>query len=557
MVQQTPYHFIGLSYDGLHDSNVAYLTDKIEYAALEERFSREKKDGRPPRQALAYLLANFDIDPQRVRFACPILPPARSEAHWQRPGVDRQLMQYPERRDSQRFGLEYIRQFAAEPVFVGHHDAHAASAYYTSGFGGKTLVLVIDAGNFFDPWCVSFYEGRDGLLCCLHQSPDSRIADGYALVTAALGFRPLHHEGKITGLAAFGRYNPALLEQLVPLLADPELVYQITHWENVGSREQPPRLVVNRHIERLSSLLDEFSREDIAFAVQALTEQKTLALLKNYAGQYDSICLAGGLFANVALNYKIKQLGFDQIFIHPAMGDDGLALGAALWAKAEAEAGLLPVRLPNVYFGPRYGSTDLPALFNEYGLVFEEHAQIEPVIARLLHAGKIVARFAGRLEYGPRALGNRSILYRADDASVNYWLNDKLNRTEFMPFAPAVCDYQAGELFKNLAGCEYAASFMTITLDCTETMKQRAPGAVHVDGTARPQIVSRGFNPSFYDILDHYYRLTHGQSILINTSFNMHGEPIVLTPRDAIASFLRSGLDVLAIENFIVTSAPL
>lgn len=552
-----PQAYIGVSYDGLHDSNVAYFTDKIEFAVLEERFSRDKKDGRPPLHSLAYLFDNFQIEAECTRFVCPILPPARSRAAWMQNGVDRVLMQVEERLASQKFGLDFIQRWSANPIFVSHHDAHAASAYYTSGFQEKTLVLVVDAGNFFDPWCISLYEGANGKLTPLYRSPDSRIADGYALVTAALGFKPLHHEGKITGLAAYGRYNPELIERLSPLLADKTLVYKATRWEHVGSRRRPPRLTVTGEIRPLAALAERFSREDIAFAVQHLTEQKTLALLDGYVGRYHRLCLAGGLFANVTLNRKIKQTGFEQVFVHPAMGDDGLALGAILYARAQLENGLTPFSLSDVYFGPDYSTQNLPALFNSRGLNFEYHPHIEPVIAHYLNQGKIVARFNSRLEYGPRALGNRSILYRADDAGVNQWLNEKLNRTEFMPFAPAVCDYQAADLFKNVAGSEYTARFMTITLECTPQMKRQAPGAVHVDGTARPQLVSRHVNPSFYDILDQYCKLTAGRSILINTSFNMHGEPIVLTPEHAVESFLKSKLDILAIENFIVTAGPL
>ncbi|HEY8505779.1 MAG TPA: carbamoyltransferase C-terminal domain-containing protein, partial [Gemmataceae bacterium] len=161
-----------------------------------------------------------------------------------------------------------------------------------------------------------------------------------------------------------------------------------------------------------------------------------------------------------------------------------------------------------------------------------------------------VARFDGRMEYGPRALGNRSILYPAGDPEVNQWLNKQLGRTEFMPFAPAALAEEAGRLFANLSGCEKTAEFMTITFDCTAEMKRACPAAVHVDGTARPQLVRPETNPGFYRILKAYHART-GIPAVINTSFNMHEEPIVCTPADAVRAFLQGNIDYLAIGPFL------
>jgi carbamoyltransferase len=175
---------------------------------------------------------------------------------------------------------------------------------------------------------------------------------------------------------------------------------------------------------------------------------------------------------------------------------------------------------------------------------------VEREIGRRLAEGAVVARFNGRMEYGPRALGNRTIFYQATDPSVNYWMNDALKRTEFMPFAPIVMAEHAGQCFNNIEGAENTARFMTITFDCTEWMAKTCPGVVHVDNTARPQLVSERDNPSAYWILKEYYRLT-GIPCLINTSFNMHEEPIVCSPDDAIRAFKLGSLDYLAIGNWV------
>jgi len=167
-----------------------------------------------------------------------------------------------------------------------------------------------------------------------------------------------------------------------------------------------------------------------------------------------------------------------------------------------------------------------------------------------------VARFNGRMEFGPRSLGNRSILYHCADASVNDWLNKRLDRTEFMPFAPATLEDDVNRSFHGIAGAEHAAEFMTITFDCTDEFKSKCPAAVHVDGTARPQIVRAKTNPSFHRVLQHYRELT-GVGTLVNTSFNMHEEPIVCTPEDAVRSFVRGHLDYLAIGPYVVENPKL
>jgi len=162
-----------------------------------------------------------------------------------------------------------------------------------------------------------------------------------------------------------------------------------------------------------------------------------------------------------------------------------------------------------------------------------------------------VARFDVRMEYCPRALGNRSILYHAREPEVNQWLNQRLGRTEFMPFAPATLYEYRNDCYKNIDGADYAAQFMTVTFDCTDRMKRESPAAVHVDGTARPQLVTPTSNPSFHRIISEYHRLT-GIPSVINTSFNMHEEPIVCTPDDALRAFLQENLEYLAIGNFLV-----
>jgi carbamoyltransferase len=204
-----------------------------------------------------------------------------------------------------------------------------------------------------------------------------------------------------------------------------------------------------------------------------------------------------------------------------------------------------------VYYGPEFTERQIERALDATSLVYESPDHLAAEVARLLHRGWVVARFAGRLEYGPRALGNRSILYHGRDPKANNWLNRRLRRSEFMPFAPVTLWEDRHRYYRNLAGAEHAAEFMTITFDCTERMMAECPAAVHVDGTARPQLIQRDVNPGYYDVIAEYRKIT-GVSTMINTSFNMHEEPIVCTPADAVRAFLDGRLDALSIGPYLV-----
>jgi carbamoyltransferase len=547
--------YIGINYDGCHDSSVCYYTDKLIFSASEERFSRIKKDGRPPVNALAYLYDNFDINFDNTEFAFPILDAEMSHEAFYSLGKNDYfdwLPFYESSHKPRKNAVDYaFAQAKNPPRFVPHNRAHAASAYFLSGVSEPCLVITMDAGNFFDPYSITISEGRNGRLTLMEAIPDRSIAQNYLIVTGALGYKPLEHEGKITGLASYGTLNSELVSELEHTLALVEDI-ELTSWTNISSHDLVPRISMNDNVRIFDDILKKYEPKDIAYAIQYITEKRVISIVSRHKASYKHIALAGGLFANVTLNKKILDLGFDSIYIHPAMGDDGLALGAVLEAKAIDEGSLSPIRLPHAYAGPEFSAEDVQRLCEEYGFKFHLSDNIELEIASLLFDDNVVARFEGRCEYGPRALGNRSILYKADDSSVNQWLNERLRRTEFMPFAPIVREEDAELLFVNTKPARYTGQFMTITFECTETMKAKAPAAVHVDGTARPQFVTADNSPKVYKILDEYNKLSGGNSFLINTSFNMHGEPIVLTPADAFRSFDASDLDYLAINDYII-----
>ena len=239
------------------------------------------------------------------------------------------------------------------------------------------------------------------------------------------------------------------------------------------------------------------------------------------------------------------------------MSDAGLGVGSALFVYNEFRQSLgVGYKIQfysNMFFGPSFSSGDILKVLKKSNLIYYRSKNLEYDVAKLLSEGKVVARFLGKMEYGPRSLGHRSVLCAADNPDINNWINRRLRRTDFMPFAPATLAELADQYYINKKGDDYyhASKFMTITCDCTELMKEHSPAVVHVDGTARPQIVSEKDDKSFYEIIKHYYDIT-GIGSIINTSFNMHEEPIVCSPIEAINSFVDSRLDILAIGDFIV-----
>jgi carbamoyltransferase len=406
-------------------------------------------------------------------------------------------------------------------------------------------VLVVTADGVGDGVCHSIAEvDKDHRILRRHESMifDS-IAEIYAYVTHNLGFRSNRHEGKVTGLAAYGRPEATL-----------GIFRRVMGWD-------PERLELRSRLAwgrpgalQLRRMLDGCAREDVAAGLQRAVEEVMGGLVGAALVRYGKrrLCVAGGLFANVRLNQRLRELGaVEDLYVHPGMGDCGQGLGAALGLWADLEGSREPRLLRNVYLGPRYGDDAIESALRAHGVAYRRASDVHAEVAGLLARGCVVGRFAGRMEYGPRALGHRTIYCHAGDPAVNRWLNERLGRTEFMPFAPIVLAARAAELFEDYdPERSVAARFMTITYRATAKGLEQAPAAIHVDGTARPQTVTAEDNPDAYALLRAYEGLT-GLPALINTSFNMHEEPIVCTPEDAVRAFLEGRLDALAIGDFL------
>lgn len=455
---------------------------------------------------------------------------------------------------------------------VDHHLSHIASAFYPSGYTEAIVISQDGRGDFLSGSV--YMANASGLELVYKQSAASSLAQLYAGVTMFLGFTPLKHEGKITGLAAFGKPND-LTQKIVELFEikeSGELIRKeisLSRGTEISKVDQKKLKATAQEYMGFAKAGFEFqlwlkehsngmNREDVAYAIQEATEQ---VLLKSVSATIQylniekpiSICLAGGIFANVKLNQRIRESSkmVDNIFVQPAMGDEGLAVGAAYLHQVENNVTIDPLK--HVYFGNDYSDVEIEEELKKWSAsyIYKKYDSVEREIAARLADEKVVGRFNGAMEFGPRALGNRSILIHPTNKNINDIVNKRLKRTEFMPFAPSVLDYRAKDYFMGFDEKHLTADWMTITYDVYPEKVKEIDAVVHIDKTARPQIVKSETNASYYRILEEFNTLT-GIGCFVNTSFNMHEEPIVASPFDAMRAFDLGSVDCLAIGNFIV-----
>ena len=468
-------------------------------------------------------------------------------------------------------------------IRVEHHEAHRLSGLFLSGFliDSNTNIIAITCDGFGDGLSASVMDCKTKEILSRVELKHS-LALVYQFVTGALGFKEHQHEGKITGLAAFG--NPIYTRMFESNLLhfDKSIGAFVSVVENsVGQPED-----FNHNIHDFSGFLALKARayslvnwltqrgatkKDIAASVQAFVEEQFLSWLKHVLGDYKdavNIVLSGGLFANVKLNWEIyNSFSIKKLFVCPPMGDEGTCIGAAIKALILME-GLPALNLAGFAEDKIYcGCIDnlyclgYGEIVSQYGAELDEKGyavlpsvserDVKSLIVGVLAAQKIVCISRGPVEFGPRALGNHSILYDASLQETNLWLNNKLGRTEFMPFAPIVMDVFKEDLFCKTEGIEKTLKYMTIALPATEEFINNYKAALHIDNTARPQIVSRQDNPLVYFVLDEYYVQT-GKKALINTSFNLHEFPIVASDKVAIESFIKADLDLLVLKNCVI-----
>jgi len=432
--------------------------------------------------------------------------------------------------------------------FFDHHNSHAWSAFACSPFK-KALVFTMDARGDLKSASVSIADEKKGLKEITNNLSFDSLGFLYGQITHYIGFKPHRHEGKITGLAAYG--NPKKTKHIFEKLIrwdGKKIISNLGYYRPFFTNINPD----------LIKDLKKYSKEDIAAGLQYHCEQIVVKFIKYWIKKinkknYNYICLAGGLFANVKINQKIKEIkNVKNIFVFPHMGDGGLTIGAAsnLYFKLFKKS---KIKLKNVNFGPSYNDREIMKSLNKFKrkIYFKKYKNIANIVVDKLVEEKVVGFFQGRMEFGPRALGSRSILFHTKDKSVNDWLNTRLKRTEFMPFAPVTTEKLASSCFEEWNKFDLCSPFMTSTFKCKNNFINENPAVVHIDGTARPQVIKSSFNKIYYKVVNDYCRIT-GEKSLINTSFNQHEEPIVCTPEDAIRSLLLNNVDCLAVGNYLV-----
>ena len=558
-------------YDGVHEAGAALVVDgELVAACSEERFTRSKGQGGWPATAIDQCLAVGGVAPEdvdQVAFA-GLVNPNPVLRLWRRrqasfrlddgdfPGLSGSMRDrwmawsqfqspFPRMRSTDlpaRLSRRLLSRVLRRPLrcqgidapisLHDHHRCHAGSAWLTSGFD-PGLVVVCD--GLGDGLCTSVYTAQGGRLTCVNEQPfPHSYGILYATICGMFGFRPFRHEGKLVGLAGHG--DPDAVDVPFPFTGP------------VDQREFTWRLT-GRSFPEIRRL-QQHRREDVCAWLQRGVEDDVCGLIRHWLDRtgMSRVALSGGVFANVRLNQRISTMdGIEELFVFPHMGDGGLCAGAAL-----LQANARPQKLAHVFLGPTCSEAEMERSLRAAGLSFTRPNDLPDAIAAVLANGGFVGRSTGALEFGPRALGHRTLYAPAHPAELVDSLNAKLDRFDFMPFAPAVLTESVADWMDVPESVRHTAGFMTVAVDATERMKERCPAAVHVDGTARPQLANDDAHPDMSAVLRAYEART-GTPVLINTSFNRHEEPIVHAPAEAIAAFLKADLDALALGPFFVS----
>jgi len=548
-----------------HDSAAALLVDgELVAAAAEERFSRKKHTGCFPSGAIAYCLSeaglsmgdideiahSFDYEPIRTAYS---LDPISYQLYLE--VFSRESVLEQVHRHLNAFPVDRVKH-------VNHHQAHAATACFCSGWE-ECLVLVVDGMG--EAQSASVYHARQGKLekLCEISAKDS-IGILYSVVTLHLGFDFNADEYKIMGLAPYGdpeRFRP-FFEKAVELL--PDGMVRIPLLRMNKSRDERENYLATRkylaeHLIKPREPDAEITGDhrDVAAALQDCLDRVMLHICGTFGRRTGlrRLALAGGVALNCTANGKLVESGmFDDIFVQPAAADDGSALGAAIFRSAQRGA-IRNVHMPVPFYGPSYSQGKIEEALCEFSdridvVRYSGLACASDEAARLIADGRVLAWYRGRMEFGPRALGHRSIL--ADPG--HHEMRDRINsmvkmREAFRPFAPAVTLRQAHQWFEVAPGAEFP--YMITTVNVREEHRAKLPAVTHVNGSARLQTVSSSDNGEFHTLLEAVGKTT-GREMVLNTSFNVKGQPIVNTPQEALATFLNTGIEFLFLENTLV-----
>lgn len=553
---------LGINFSFMHDSSACITRDgEMVFAVAEERLSRIKHHTGFPYRSVRACLDFAGASATDLDFVCFSWPRSgRATRHEIRCMLKGEFEpSFVNVTSMMRRYVSSVRQGHGEKTFtnafgptraqfrfIPHHLSHAISAYSYSGFE-DSAVLVIDGRGAWE--ATSLWHGCKGSLENVWTIPwPNSLGLFYAQFTSYLGFTPNSDEWKVMGLAPYGEPGVNLREFLRPD-SDP---YQVANRLLLG-RDSSPLGAMEARLGPSRAPESEIDRrhKDIAFAVQDSCEAAMLHLAREAVAKTGcrNLCLAGGVALNSKANGKILSEGIvDRIFIQPAASDDGACLGSALAPYLE-NSGKLPVRaMRHAYWGPQSTDAEIEKALTIYKIRFSRLADPAGVAASLLAEGKIIGWFQGRMEFGPRALGGRSILADPRDPEMTAKVNNAVKFREWWrPFAPSMLKEVASDYIESATD----SPFMILTAQVRPEKRAVIPAVTHADGSARPQTVERDVNPLYWRLIREFGDKT-GVPVVMNTSFNLRGEPIVNSPTDAIRTFFSSGLDALVIGSFLV-----
>jgi carbamoyltransferase len=569
---------LGLSGAVNHDASAAlYIDGKLVAAAEEERFLRDKHaKGKMPYEATKFCLEQAGIRPDQIDIvAFPyaeigLKSPARwhyAKRHWYAPDRALTALFSGNRRywrnhrnvmkllDDLGIGAKRVKF-----VPVEHHLAHASSAYHLSGFKEKTAIIGIDGKG---EYATTFFGyGENGKIHKIKEfyDPDS-LGGVYGALTEYLGFEMLDGEFKVMGMAPYGDPKRFDFSRMIDY-KDGEFKVNTKLVNVVGTRRFKKNgkgyFFSPELIEWLGPMREGDEKDepyiDYAASIQDLLEKTALKLIDFYLGdiikETGKIAYAGGVALNVKLNQRIIAMpGVKELFVQPAASDAGTAIGAASYASQLA--GVPVEKMEHVYLGPAYTTEQCIEACEQYEqpVKWQKMSNVTAETAKILADGNPVSWFQGHMEFGPRALGNRSILGSPSHPGVADRINAQIKyRERWRPFCPSMLDTIAPEILQT----DHPSPYMTFTFDVAESWKSRIPEVVHEDGTARAQIVTKATNPRYYSLLQEMEKLT-GNGVVLNTSLNRRGEPMVCSPTDALNMFFGSDLEYLVMEDILIT----
>lgn len=577
---------LGLSFD-YHDAAAALICNgSVIAAAQEERFSRIKHDASFPEKSIDFCLESSGILPSQldavIHYENPFLKFNRI-LKTTSPDILRNV--FPSWAKKGKFEVKNrIYQYLnipKEKIFLSnHHESHAAAAYYCSPFN-KATVITLDGAGEFETMTISIGEGPH--LNKIHSAelPNS-LGLLYSAFTAFLGFEVNEGEYKVMGMSAFGK--PNFYEQVKSLVKfDKEGVFRLEQdcfdffnsttvpytrkLESIfgDARPEESRFDVGILNAKPENRLQERSRHyaDIASSLQKVTEEIILEIVEFGIAKtgIKNVCLAGGVALNSLANGKIQKRVDNNLYIHPAAGDAGSSLGAALSYYYRQKGMKKTISLDNPYLGRDYRDDEVLASLRTENIKFykkyDKEDDLLKFVSHQIAQGKVIGWSQGRFEWGPRALGARSILANPTLRDMQLIVNEKIKfREPFRPFAPSVLEEKAQEYFclsppKFVEAPEF---FMLSVADVKENKKKCIPAVTHVDGTARLQLVRKETNPRYYRLIQEFEKIS-GVPILLNTSFNLKGEPVVASPLDALKTFLWCDMDFVIINDFVIGKA--